>query len=122
MKWLYTNACSVRSKQEELEICMQSQGFDLTAVMEVCSDSLCDWNVVMKGYMLFRKHRPGKHSGGVALDVRQHLEYISVCLRVDDESVESLSVRITQQASKGDTVGGDCYRPPDEEKEVDEVF
>lgn len=27
----------------------------------------------MKGYMLFRKDRPGKHGGGVALYVRQHM-------------------------------------------------
>lgn len=52
---------------------------------------------------------------------RQHLECIELCLGVDDESVQSSSVRITGQTSKGDTVRGVCYRPP-EEKEVDEVF
>lgn len=72
--------------------------------------------------MLFRKDRPGKHSSGVALYVRQHLDCIELCLGVDDETVESLSVWITGQTSKDDTVGSLCYRPPDEEKEVDEVF
>lgn len=100
-------------------MCMQSQSFDLIAAMEVCWDSLCDWNIVMKGYMLLRKDRPGKHSAGVVLDVRQHVE---LCLGVDDESVQSSSVRITGQTSNCDAVRGVCYRPPDEEKEVDEVF
>lgn len=56
--------------------------------------------------MLFRKDRPGKHSDGVALYARQHVKYIELCFRVADESVESLSVRITGQTIKGDTVGG----------------
>lgn len=50
------------------------------------------------------------------------MECTKLCLGVDDESVESLSVRVTGQTSKGDTVRGVCYRPPDQEKEVDEVF
>lgn len=50
------------------------------------------------------------------------MECTKLGLGVDDESVESLSVRVTGQTSKGDTVRGVCYRPPDQEKEVDEVF
>lgn len=103
-------------------MCMQLESFDLIAAMEVRWDNLCDWNIVMKGYMLLRKDRPGKHNGGVVLYGRQQLECIELCLGVDDESVQSSSVRITGQTSKGDAVRSVCYRPPDEEKEVDEVF
>lgn len=58
----------------------------------------------MKGYMLFRTDSPGRRGGGVALSVRQHLECIELCLRVDDERVESLWVRIKGQTRKGDTL------------------
>ncbi|KAJ7397045.1 mitochondrial fission process protein 1 [Pitangus sulphuratus] len=60
--------------------------------------------------------------GGVALYVRQHLEYIKLCLGVEDEQVKSLWVRIKGSTSKSDTVVGICYRPPKQEDEVDEAF
>ncbi|PKU42357.1 rna-directed dna polymerase from mobile element jockey- hypothetical protein [Limosa lapponica baueri] len=41
------------NKQEELEICVQSQGHNLIA--ETWWDSSHDWNAVMDGYILFRK-------------------------------------------------------------------
>lgn len=59
-----------------------------------------DWNVDT----FFRKDRPGRQGGGVALYVQGHLECLELCLRVDDERVESLWVRIKGQTSKGDTV------------------
>lgn len=35
LKCLYTNACSMGSKQEELEICVQLQGYDLIGIMGI---------------------------------------------------------------------------------------
>lgn len=46
---LYTNTCDMWNKQEEWEICVQSQGLDLMGTMETWWDSSHDWNVVMKG-------------------------------------------------------------------------
>lgn len=37
---------------------MQSWDFDLIAVAEMWWDSSHDWNVVRKGYGLFRRDRP----------------------------------------------------------------
>ncbi|KAF4804354.1 hypothetical protein TURU_008626 [Turdus rufiventris] len=86
-----------------------------------CGGIARDWNVVMKGYTLFRRDRSGRCGGGVALYVRQHLECTELCLGVDNEWVESLWVRIKWQTSKGNTVVGVCYRLPEQE-EVDEAF
>ena len=44
------------------------------------------------------------------------------CGGEDDEEVDSLWVRIKGWAYIGDTVAGVCYRPPDQEEEVDEAF
>ncbi|PKU29906.1 rna-directed dna polymerase from mobile element jockey- hypothetical protein [Limosa lapponica baueri] len=110
------------NKQEELEICVWSQGHDVIAITETWWDNSHDWNTVMDGYILFRKDRPAGQGGGVVLYVREQLECIELCLRVDEECVESLCVRIKGQTNMGDTVVGVYYRPLDQEEEVDEVF
>ncbi|GAB0206453.1 hypothetical protein GRJ2_003110900 [Grus japonensis] len=110
------------NKQEELEVCVWSQGHDLIAITETWWDRSHDWNAVMDGYVLFRKDRPARRGGGVALYVREQLECIELRLGVDEERVESLWVRIKGQANMGDTVVGVYYRPPDQEEEVDEAF
>ncbi|GAB0209126.1 hypothetical protein GRJ2_003378300 [Grus japonensis] len=69
-----------------------------------------------------RKDRPARRGGGVALYVREQLECIELCLGMDEERVESLWVRMKGQANMGDTVVGVCYRPPDQEEEVNEAF
>ena len=55
------------NKQEELEVSVRSQGHDLIASTETWWGSSHDWNVVMDGYRLFRKDRPARRGGGVAL-------------------------------------------------------
>ncbi|PKU36027.1 hypothetical protein llap_13667 [Limosa lapponica baueri] len=44
----------------------------------------------MDGYVLFRKDRPAGQGGGVALYVREQLEYSKLCLGVDEEHVQRL--------------------------------
>lgn len=55
LKCLYINVHSTGNRQEELEICVQLQGYDLSAITEIWWDSLHNWNAVMEGYMLFRR-------------------------------------------------------------------
>lgn len=59
------------SKQDELQTCIQSQGFDLIVVTEMWWNSSCDWNVGIRDYTLFRRDRPGRQGGGIVLCVRQ---------------------------------------------------
>jgi len=108
--------------QEEIEICVQLQGYNLIAITEIWWDNLHDWNAVMDGYTLFRKDRPTRQGGGVALYVREQLECTELCLGMDEERVESLWARIKGQPHMGDTIVGVYYRPPDQEQEVDEAF
>ncbi|KAK4832456.1 hypothetical protein QYF61_023503 [Mycteria americana] len=76
----------------------------------------------MEGYRLFRKDMSERQGGGIALYVREQLECMELCLGMADELTESLWVRIKEQTSMGDTVMGICYRPPDQEEEVDEAL
>jgi len=54
--------------------------------------------------------------------VKEQLECIELCLGADKEQVQGLWVRIKGQAHTGDITVGVYYRPPDQEKEVDEAF
>jgi len=122
LKCVYTNARSIGNKQEELEAIIQQDGYDLVAITEAWWDNSHDWHAVMNGYRLFRKDRPTRRGGGVALYVREQLECIELYLGADEEGVESLWFRIKGQAHMGDVIVGVYYRPPDQEEEVDEAF
>jgi len=90
----------------ELEDIVQQDGYDLVAVTETWWDSSRDWNAVMDGYTLFRKDRPARQGGGVALYVREQLECTELCLWSDEEPVKNLWVRIKGQPYMGDTIVG----------------
>ncbi|GAB0175694.1 hypothetical protein GRJ2_000034600 [Grus japonensis] len=114
LKCLYTNARSMGNKQEELEMCVCLQGYDLIGITETWWDSSYDWSVGMEGYRLFRKDRQGRRGGGVALYVNDQLECMELHLGMDEELTESLWVRIKGRAGAGDIIAGVCYRPPDQ--------
>lgn len=64
-----------------------------------------DWNVVMDGSVLFRKHRSERQGDGIALYVREQLECIKLYPGTE-KLVESLWARIKGQAKMDDTVVG----------------
>jgi len=121
LKCVYTNARSMGNKQEELEAIIPQDDYDFVAITEMWWDNSHDWHAVMDGYRLFRKDRPTRRGGGVALYVREQVECIELGLGAD-ERAESLWVRIKGQAHKGDVMVGVYYRPPDQQEEVDEAF
>jgi len=122
LKCVYTNARSMGDKQEELEAIIEQDGYDLVAITETWWYNSHDWHAVIDGYRLFRKDRPTRRGGRVALYVREQVECIELGLGGDEEQVESLCVRIKGQAHKGDIRVGVYYWPPDQEEEVDEAF
>lgn len=60
LKCLYTNACSLRNKQEELEATVLLENHDAVAVTETWWDDSHDWNVATDGYELLRRARRGR--------------------------------------------------------------
>ena len=99
-----------------LSVLLAFFGYDLVAITEMWCDNSHDWHDVMDGYRIFRKDRPTRRGGGVALYVKKQLEGIELCLGAEEEGVESLWVRIKGQAHKGDITVGVYYRPPDQEE------
>ena len=57
LKCIYTNACSMDNKQEELEAIVRQAGYDLVAITETWWDQSHDWSSEMSGYRLFRRDR-----------------------------------------------------------------
>ncbi|GAB0206600.1 mitochondrial enolase superfamily member 1 [Grus japonensis] len=110
------------NKQEELEMCVCLQGYDLIGIRETWWDSSYDWSVGMEGYRLFRKDRQGRRGGGVTLYVNDQLECMELHLGMEEELTESLWVRIKGSAGTGDIIVGVCYRPPDQGDRADEAL
>ncbi|KAJ7402312.1 mitochondrial fission process protein 1 [Pitangus sulphuratus] len=115
LNYIYTNACSMGNKQEELEAIAQQENHDIDAIMET-------WWVthttgVLDGCKLFRRDRQRRRGGGVAPYVRECFD----CLDDGgDDRVECLWLRIRGKA-KGDIPVGVCYRPPNQDEEADET-
>ncbi|KAK4810454.1 LOW QUALITY PROTEIN: hypothetical protein QYF61_004234 [Mycteria americana] len=122
LKCLYTNACSTGNKQEELVAAAQMEHYDLIAITETWWDESCNWSAVIDGYKLFRRDRQGRRGGGVALYAKNGTDCTELSLKSSNAQVESLWVKIRDQANKGNFVVGVCYRPPDQGEEVDEEF
>jgi len=54
LKCIYTNACSMGNKQEELEAIVEQDSYEMVAITETWWDDSHDWNAAMDGYKLFR--------------------------------------------------------------------
>ena len=57
LKCLYTNACSMGNKPEELEATVLLERYDLVAITETWWDESHVWSVAVDGYRLFRRDR-----------------------------------------------------------------
>ncbi|GAB0189953.1 nucleobindin-2 [Grus japonensis] len=85
LKCLYANAWSMGNKQEELEMRVCLQGYDIIGITETWWDSSYDCSVGMEGYRLFRKDRQGRGGGGVTLYINDQLECMELHLGMEEE-------------------------------------
>lgn len=94
--FLLQNACiqmhSMGNKQKQPDIWVHSQSNDLLVITEIWWGRSHNWNTVVDGCVLWRKDRPARWVGGVALHVREQHECIELCLEMNDEWVESFCV------------------------------
>ena len=65
LKCLYTNAHSMRNKQDELEALVSSQNYDIIGISETWWKESHNWSAGMEGYRLFRRDRQGRRGRGV---------------------------------------------------------
>ncbi|TRZ14270.1 hypothetical protein HGM15179_012835 [Zosterops borbonicus] len=117
---MYTNARSMGNKQEELEVMVQQQSYDVVASTEMWWDDSHSWSTALDGYKLFRRDRKGRRGGGLALYIKKAFD--SIDIETNEDGDECLWVRIKGRANKADIVLGVCYRPPIQEEEVGNLF
>ncbi|RMC09666.1 hypothetical protein DUI87_13452 [Hirundo rustica rustica] len=117
---MYTNARSMGNKKEELEAMVQQQSYDVVAITETWWDDSHGWSTALNGYKLFRRDRQGRRGGGVALYIKQTFDTVEI--ETKEDGVECLWERIKGKANKADILLGVCYRPPNQEEEVDNLF
>lgn len=55
MESMYTNACNMGNKQEEMEATVQKESYDIVTIREMWWDDSHDWSGRMDVYMLFRR-------------------------------------------------------------------
>ncbi|TRZ10274.1 hypothetical protein HGM15179_016833 [Zosterops borbonicus] len=77
------------------------------------------WSTALNGYELFRRDREGRRGGGVALYIKV---FDSIGIEINEDGVECLLVRAKGRANNADILLGVCYRPPNQEEEVDNLF
>lgn len=54
---MYTSACSMGNKQEELEATVQRESCDIVSIVEMWWDDSHDWSIAINGHKLFRRDR-----------------------------------------------------------------
>ncbi|RMC21758.1 hypothetical protein DUI87_02627 [Hirundo rustica rustica] len=99
---------------------VHQRNYDIVAITETWWDDSHSWSTALDGYKLFRRDRKGRRGGGVALYIRGVLDVIGI--ETNDDEVESLWVKIKGKANKADILLGVCYRPPNQDEEVDNLF
>ncbi|RMC00455.1 hypothetical protein DUI87_23065 [Hirundo rustica rustica] len=120
LRCMYTNARSMGNKQAELEAMVHQRNYDIVAITETWWDDSHSWSTALNGYKLFSRDRKGRRGGGVALYIRGVLDVIGI--ENNDDEVESLWVKIKGKANKADILLGVCYRPPNQDEEVDNLL
>ncbi|PKU30689.1 rna-directed dna polymerase from mobile element jockey- hypothetical protein [Limosa lapponica baueri] len=88
----------------ELEATVLLESYDIVAITETWWDESCDWSVAGDGYKLFRRDRQGRRGGGVALYVKEWIEWEEMSLKNSQDEVKSLRVEIRDRGNKGNLV------------------
>jgi len=88
---MYTNACSLSGKMDELRSLIYTDNFDILAITETwANEEITDAELALDGYVLFRNDRKkGDYTkgGGVALYMKDILRS-RVCYKLTNSTFE----------------------------------
>jgi len=99
---MYTNACSLANKQEELELHMQSPN-SATAVTRRQQEIFRGWSAAVGGCKLNREHRQKMRRTGLPSVVKEQLGHTDLFYRRGDSLAESLA-ESEERPARADTV------------------
>ena len=101
---IYTNARSMVNKEEELDAIVRKTNYDIATITEMWWDHSHNWSAAMDGYELFRRDRQLRRGGRMSLYIRECFDAVEI--RVGNDKVESLWIRLRGLANKVDILGG----------------
>ena len=114
MKCIYTNACSVVGKMDELRYLAQNEEPNIIGISETwANETISDAELHIEGYTLFRKDRKSKtqsKGGGVALYVKETLRSRQSSTMDANQFDESVWCRV--DFADTSLLVGVCYRSP----------
>ena len=110
------------NKQDELELLIQQNKYDIIGITETWWEETHDWNVVTGGYKLFWRDRPSKKGVVAASDVKDAYTCEEIQDLNPESQVESIWVRIKGDRSKRNVIVEVYYTPPSQPKELDDAF
>ncbi|PKU32392.1 rna-directed dna polymerase from mobile element jockey- hypothetical protein [Limosa lapponica baueri] len=122
LKCMYTNAHHLENKQEELELCIQSENYGIVKINETRWDNSHDWRIAMDMYRMFCKDGQGRGGGVIVLCVKENPECIEVNYSYCRSPTECLWVKIRGVISKGDLTVDICYRPPNQDDKANKAI
>ena len=110
---MYTNACSIVGKMDELRYVAQNEDYSIIGISETwANESISDAELHIDGYTLFRKDRMSmsqRRGGGVALFVKDTLRPRQPSSKLETSKFEE-SVWCTVEFADTSLLIGVCYR------------
>jgi exonuclease III len=113
----HINCRSLFPKLEEISYIIYCAKVDILCLTETWLDeSICDNDIMIDGYTLFRKDREGR-GGGVAIYVRNDVNFIdkSVTLKND---IEAVLIEVVTKTNDPNILLSCLYRPPNSSTEI----
>jgi len=109
---MYTNACSLPGKMDELRNLVYTDNFDIIAITETwANEEITDADLALDGYVLFRNDRKKGHyskGGGVALYIKDTFQS-RVCYKLTNNIFED-SIWCYIHFQDLSLLVGTCYR------------
>lgn len=108
------------NKQVEPKAIVEQENYDLITIMGSWWDHSHDWRSAIGDYKLFRSSRQVRRGGGLCLYFRKYFH--SAVLKVGNDKVESLWLRIRGKAYNTDILVGIYCRPLNKDEDPGEAI
>ncbi len=120
---MYTNVLSLFNKLDELKLAVDNLKPDLIALTETwLNEQIADAEVRLEGFQLIRMDRIGRRGGGIAMFIRDGIEYVphsSALQRHTACEILSCKLKVPNQSDLHIAL---AYRPPGQQTDADDAL
>jgi hypothetical protein len=113
----HINCRSLLPKLDEISYIMNSANVNVLCLTETwLDDTVCDSDIFIDGYTLFRNDRGGR-GGGVAIYVQNNVKFLDRSITLQNE-IEAVFVEVETQSNDPNILLSCIYRPPNSSPEI----